>query len=194
MARPRQFDADTVLDAAKHLFWDKGFEATSTEDLCQAMGLSRQSFYNAFGGKREVFLAALERYAAERTDAQIALLSDAPAPLQGLRELLQAVAAHAPDRRKLGCMSVATASAFGDEDADVSAILRHHGMRLQKAMQASLSRARDQGQLQGDTDLPLAAQFLRTSQHGISLAARTGATPAQLRGMAELALRAVGAA
>lgn len=62
MARPREFDVDKVLDAAMAAFWTKGYEATSLADLTSAMGLSKSSFYKAFGSKRALFLTIMDRY------------------------------------------------------------------------------------------------------------------------------------
>ena len=64
MARCREFDSDEALDQALNAFWLKGYAATSMTDLLAAMGLSKSSFYDCFGSKREVLLAALSRYSA----------------------------------------------------------------------------------------------------------------------------------
>ena len=62
MARTKEFDRDAALDRAMHVFWKKGYEATSLPDLLQAMGIARQSLYDTFGEKHALFMAALERY------------------------------------------------------------------------------------------------------------------------------------
>jgi TetR/AcrR family transcriptional repressor of nem operon len=62
MARPREFDEDTVLDAAVQGFWAQGYEATSVRDLAQRMGMTGASLYNAFGDKRALYRRALDRY------------------------------------------------------------------------------------------------------------------------------------
>ena len=73
MARTPEFDHDQVLDAALQAFWEKGYEATSLNDLLEATGLARQSLYNTFGDKRGLFLASLRRYA----DVGVGRLSEA---------------------------------------------------------------------------------------------------------------------
>lgn len=66
MARPKEFDVDQVLDRATELFWTKGYEETSMRELEEGLGVGRQSLYSTFGDKHELFLAALDRYAAQQ--------------------------------------------------------------------------------------------------------------------------------
>lgn len=62
MARPREFDEAEALDRAMVVFWKKGYQNTSLDDLLDAMGIQRGSFYNTFGSKKETYLRALDRY------------------------------------------------------------------------------------------------------------------------------------
>src|SRR5271169_2851408 len=62
MARPREFDEPTVLDAAMQRFWEYGYEATSVRDLAHAMGITGASLYNAYGDKRSLFRRSLDYY------------------------------------------------------------------------------------------------------------------------------------
>src|SRR5215469_11280107 len=88
MARPREFDSDSALESAMQVFWAKGYEATSLDDLCEATGLSRSSLYGTFGDKHDLLLRSLERY-SERGSARIAAtLEEAPSLREGLMQLL----------------------------------------------------------------------------------------------------------
>ena len=62
MARPREFDIDQALDRAMGVFWEKGYEAASLQDLLKAMKIARVSLYKAFDDKRAIYLATLDRY------------------------------------------------------------------------------------------------------------------------------------
>jgi TetR/AcrR family transcriptional regulator, transcriptional repressor for nem operon len=87
MARPREFDADDALERATRVFWTKGFEQTSLDDLCAATGLGRSSLYAAFGDKRALYLRALARY-EERSVARIAKAFEGRTLRQGLEAFL----------------------------------------------------------------------------------------------------------
>ena len=96
VARPRSFNPDCALDAARAVFETHGYEATSVQTLVDATGLSRSSLYAAFGDKQALYLAALDRYrqAGRATLAQ--RLAGAPTPLDGIRAALDAAASDRP--------------------------------------------------------------------------------------------------
>ena len=74
MARPREFDEASALDAAMDCFWKDGYEATSVRDLAARMGITGASLYNAFGDKRSLFREVLQRYAERAMRERIARL------------------------------------------------------------------------------------------------------------------------
>ncbi len=115
--RPRAYDETAVLDAALDQFWRRGYEATSLDMLTEAMGISRSSFYAAFGSKRAVLLAAVERYAAAGRDRLDAIGSGAP-------ELLSALAN--PQGGPRGCLLVNCITELAPEDPEIAAIGRAH--------------------------------------------------------------------
>ncbi|MGH8708277.1 MAG: TetR/AcrR family transcriptional regulator, partial [Burkholderiales bacterium] len=87
MARPREFDADQVLERATRVFWARGYERTSLDDLCAATGLNRSSLYGTFGDKRALYLQSLSRYEAGSVE-RIRQAFDGKPVREGLRDFL----------------------------------------------------------------------------------------------------------
>ena len=120
--RPRSFDEAAALDAAMQVFWQKGFEATSLDDLTKAMGLSRSSFYAAFGNKQTLFLRAVEHYSRRGLESlkDIAETSDGDV----VDAMLQALANPAGGAR--GCLLINCITELAPHDDQVAAIGRKH--------------------------------------------------------------------
>ena len=89
MARPREFDEVTALEAAIECFWQRGYEATSVRDLANKMGLSAPSLYNTYGDKHALFVQALEHYLDHSTRARIERLEKSLPPKQAIRRFIE---------------------------------------------------------------------------------------------------------
>ena len=87
MVRPREFDRDEVLERAMSVFWSKGFTATSTSDLVEAMKIGRQSMYDSFGDKRALYLEALAQYQQQSVTAHIGRLRSGKTGLAGIEAM-----------------------------------------------------------------------------------------------------------
>ena len=88
MGRLKEFDETKAIDGAVDCFWARGYEAASVRDLAQHMGIGGASLYNAYGGKRALFVAALERYANRSSRERIARLEATGQPKQAIRAFL----------------------------------------------------------------------------------------------------------
>ncbi|MBD8893244.1 TetR/AcrR family transcriptional regulator [Roseibium litorale] len=120
--RPRGYDEQEVLSAALQVFWRQGYEATSLDDLTGAMGLSRSSFYAAFGSKQGVLIAALKSYSAT---ALSALRELADGPREGaVRAMLQALSN--PQGGPKGCLLVNCITELAPHEQEVAEIGRRH--------------------------------------------------------------------
>ena len=111
MPRPREFDPETALEQAVAVFWEKGYEATSVQDLVDRMGVNRCSIYNTFGDKHELFLKALQHYGNKmRAEGPPAQLARSDEGLQAIRDYFAAAIDHfvSPDGVH-GCFVINTA-------------------------------------------------------------------------------------
>jgi TetR/AcrR family transcriptional repressor of nem operon len=191
MARPREFDEEQAIDAAMRAFWaEAGYEATSTQALCDATGLGRSSIYNTFTSKHALFERALERYMTQKTGTAIELL-ESPLPLTDkLRTLLwQAVEPDPAD--PAGCLVVNSMVELGPHDPEVAAALaRDQSVRL-RALRAAIEAGQRAGELDPDRDAQALAQFVVATISGLRVLARGGADRATLAAVATTALTAL---
>ncbi|RJL24155.1 TetR/AcrR family transcriptional regulator [Bailinhaonella thermotolerans] len=190
MARPRQFDEEKALDGAMRAFWAAGYEATSTEDLCEATGLGRSSVYNAFNSKRELFERALRRYTEAKT-APIMELLEGDLPVREKVRALLAQPADPPEDDPVGCLVVNSMVELAPRDPEIAEILRRDQDRRQAALRAALDTGRRNGELAPDADVAALADYIAAVIGGMRVAARGGADRATLRRIADTALAAL---
>lgn len=191
MARPREFDRDEALKRATAVFWAKGFEAASTDNLLTAMKIGRQSLYDTFGDKRRLYLEALGRYQAIQLANQLALLEAEASPLAGIRRMLLAVAEADPALRALGCMTVGAIVEFGRNDDEITAMLAGNEAELDAALERNLRRARAEGEIGTATDVKGAVHFIQTTLRGLRVSGKAGADTQSLRQTVDFALSAL---
>ncbi|MFN3913157.1 TetR/AcrR family transcriptional regulator, partial [Hyphomonas sp.] len=156
MARPREFDREVALDAATQVFRARGHDGASTAELTRAMQIGKQSLYDTFGDKWQLYLEALARDVAADGAAHRAALSTGPRALDGLEILLARVRATAAQPG----LGLGAALAYGREQAAVSAILDGAERALQAALAARVRQAQAEGDVAADLDAREAAAFL----------------------------------
>ena len=189
MSRPRNFDEDEALEAAMRLFWTHGYEGTSLSDLTEAMGMNRPSLYATFGNKEALFRRSVERYLTG-PGAAIGAALELPSAREVVVELLR-IYAEAPSEpgRPLGCLLVNGALRCGHEAAPVRDELARDRLAAVVGLRKRLERAQREGDLPKDESPADLAFYVWTVLQGMAVQATTGATPAQLRASAELAMR-----
>jgi len=141
MARPVEFDQAKARDKALRLFWQKGYQAASLVDLLEAMGISRSSFYAAFGDKRALFLACLDLF-AERTQQVLLRAKAEKAPLDALQFFFERHL-NGPGRHKasLGCLLVNTVLELAGVDDELSDRASQHLAAIQRLFEQCLLEA-----------------------------------------------------
>lgn len=179
------------MQQAIGIFSEHGYEGSSTGALLEGMGISRQSLYDTFGDKRQLYLEALQRYTTDNVGALARALAEASSPAVALESLLDAAIAQALAEPHPRCLGVSAICEFGRSDPGITVLTERAGAALGAALERSLLQARELGAIAADTDIVMASQYLRASLSGIKLAARSGAPEATLRGIAALALRAL---
>jgi TetR/AcrR family transcriptional repressor of nem operon len=175
MARPKEFDRDEALQNAIGVFCEKGYAAASTDELMRAMKISRQSMYDTFGDKRQLYLEAFRRYVADSINEQIACLQKSSSPLAGIEKMLVAFAARTEREGTVGCMGVNAICEFGRFDPEVTSLGDAESARLSASLEQALHRAKTKKEISKTVKESVAAQFLRAVLSGMKVAAKAGA-------------------
>ncbi|MDQ0193563.1 TetR/AcrR family transcriptional regulator [Paenibacillus wynnii] len=170
MGRIREFDEEKVLDAAMQLFWEKGYEATSLSDLTSRMGIQRPSIYSAFGGKKELFEAALRKYTMSRASLIRTKLQSNPSVKEAFRTFFEGVVdeelAFSP---KKGCFCINTMVELAPHDEKFEILTREHQMYLSVIFQETIERGIQSGELEIGVNAKAVSQALLVSLIGLTV-------------------------
>jgi TetR/AcrR family transcriptional regulator, transcriptional repressor for nem operon len=168
MARPRSFEPDRVLTQLMDLFWDKGFDGASMQDIEEATGLKKQSLYRLHGDKRQMYLAALDHYRDREMFRVHKLLSQAGTAQERFRRLFDMIVATGlTDGDWRGCFLGNACVDQADADEETAALITSMTASITaifaEALSASEPYASDAALGQSRATYLLAAQFgLRT--------------------------------
>jgi TetR/AcrR family transcriptional repressor of nem operon len=178
MARPREFDIDKALDRAMGVFWLKGYEGTSLQDLLKAMKIARGSLYKAFEDKHSIYLAALDRYDQTEVEEGIAFLSD-PKAGDGFSRVRAMLEGAKDDASHRGCFLCNAAVDQARSDPEVGAKVSSMFRRLEEAGRWSAKRR------------AATAAYILNTYMGLRVLARSGYPPKDLQAIIDSALRTV---
>lgn len=187
MARPRTFDSDEVLDKAMAVFWRLGYDGASMAELTKAMDLNSTSIYAAYGSKRELFQAVLDRYDARRFINIRQMLELETAQAVAEKALYSIAEGMVAKGKPLGCLLLQSGMSTGTAP-DVPTELGRRRKSIESMFCDRFERAKAEGDLDADADPAGLARFISTMWDGIGVQAAAGASHAELREVARKAL------
>ncbi len=187
MARPREFNADAALDSAIGVFREHGFEGTSAQMLVDAMSIGRQSLYNSFGDKWQLYRSAVRRYGSTERAAHLEALRSGPRAISGIEAMLRRVV----DTASQPCLGISSVCEFGISRPDLAEERLPLARALRAAVAERVREAQSEGDIPPELDPKAIAEFLIASFVGIRVAARDGGNSAALTSLADLTLRAL---
>lgn len=192
MARPKEFDQTSTLDRAMDLFWRQGYEATSLADLERHLGIGRQSIYDTFGNKIDLYRQALDRYSAVPVSYLLSRLEAGGA--HAIRGFFERLIDYQAQASPPACFIVNSAIEVAPRDTQVHSRVTEHLRRLDTGFHAAFERAQAQGHVtaSGLKDPKAAARLLTCATLGLLVAAKARVPVDILRQTAEATLVAVG--
>ncbi|OGA04464.1 MAG: hypothetical protein A2W68_01115 [Betaproteobacteria bacterium RIFCSPLOWO2_02_64_14] len=189
MARPREFDPEQALDRALSVFWAKGFEATSLDNLCEATGLGRSSLYAAFGDKRSLYMRALDRYENGAIGRISATVAGARSPRAGIAAFVERIIEDivaGPGRR--GCFIGNCAAELERTDRKTAMRVGQSLARVEATFRTALEQAKKEGEIARNADVDALARFLTAGIQGLRLVGKANPERAALQAIARVML------
>ncbi|HEX4223084.1 MAG TPA: TetR/AcrR family transcriptional regulator [Pseudonocardiaceae bacterium] len=188
MGRNRSFDVDEALGSALRAFWEHGYDKTSMQDICQAMNIQPGSVYATFGSKRDLFVAALRRYAETVSAEAVARVTDASSGLRGIRDYFtHLVDAMVDGDRRWGCLITNSLVEFATRDPELVDLMSQHLANLRAAFAAALARAAAADELRPGVDAS-SADLLVAVVQGMNVLAKSQPGRSALAAVAESAI------
>ncbi|SCY68517.1 transcriptional regulator, TetR family [Flavobacterium anhuiense] len=175
MARTKEFNEDQALDKAIEIFWHKGYNGTSAQDLVNHLGLSRSSLYDTFGDKQKLFVKSLKRYQKQNLDSLNELFENAENIKTALTEIFkQAVIESLQDRITKGCFMVNSAVELAMHDPEIAKIVHDNQKVVEDVFCNAVRKGQKLGQISEKQDARSLARFIFNNYSGIRVLARAG--------------------
>lgn len=186
--RPREFCTEQALAAALRVFWSKGFESASMNDLTEAMGISKPSLYAAFGNKEALFHKALDLYEAEKL-AYTRLALGQPTARKVAEHIMRgALEAQTSSTETKGCMGVIHSVACSPEAESIKADVVARRESSQAALIERFERAKREGDLPAHVDPKTLTTYLYALLQGMAVQAGSGASHDELQRLVDMSL------
>ena len=189
--RPRAYDPAIALARAADVFWKKGYDGTSLDDLAAATGMNRPSLYAAFGDKRALYLKTLQQYRDEARRMSLSLLEDKPP----LRVYLARFYKAALDLYVLGgargCYTVGTAATQSVTDPTVRAFVAESIRGTDTFLARVIAEAQARDEIARTADAQALAQVGTAALHTLAVRARAGIARKELDALAAAAIATI---
>ena len=190
--RPIGFDKEAALEAAMLVFWKRGFEGASMAELTEAMGLSASSLYAAYGDKQALFSLAVARYLETRAQYAMEALAKPTLPEVVRALFYNTVEFLAGPGHPPNCMTLGGAMGCSTSGAEARELMTEVRQQNEVAMRQRFLQARKNGEMSMETNLDDYTRYISMMLAGLSIQAANGATGAELKRLAKMALRQMG--
>jgi TetR/AcrR family transcriptional regulator, transcriptional repressor for nem operon len=192
MGRSKEFDTTVVLHKAMEVFGHYGYEGTTLQHLLEGLGIARQSLYDTYGTKRELFISAVKHYVNEKSALVISYLERSGPVKPAIADIFhEAVSVLKDELRRRQCFIMHSAIDQVPHDPEIAELFKQDAARLEKAFYEALVRAREQGELSEHQNLLALARFLNHTRYSLTQAAKLTSDPEVLDHIAAVTLSAL---
>ena len=174
MARTKDFNEDEVLAKAVTLFWHKGYNGTSMQDLVDGLGISRSSLYDTYGDKHALFVKALESYKASSSGELCNIISNTVSAKEAVKKLFEfTTRALISDQQHKGCFMVNTEVEVAPHDEQVATIICQNEQQVEDAFYHAIKKGQESGEISSEKDARALARFIFNTVKGLRVSAKS---------------------
>ncbi|GAA4271811.1 TetR/AcrR family transcriptional regulator [Aquimarina gracilis] len=189
MPRIKSFDENEILEKAMFLFWEKGFYATSMQDLVTNLGINRASIYDTYGDKMQLFLKAFAQYRKTSLNSLKTFLYSQNSVKEGFKKLFLSITEESvSDKNKKGCFVVNTTTELTAHHEVITSIIQENQKMFVDLFYDHLKTGVENGEISNKKDLRSLALFLFTLNNDIKVLNRTSGSSKELKEMVLSAL------
>lgn len=173
MARNKEFDPTIVLHKAMEVFGHYGYEGTSLQNLLEGLGIARQSLYDTYGTKKDLFISAVKHYMNEKTATVISYLESPGSVKKSITKVFhEGVNILKDEERRKECFIMDSAIAQIPHDLEIAEFFKQDLKRLEDAFYKALVRAQEQGELGKHKNINALAKYLNHSRYSLTQVAK----------------------
>ena len=174
MARTKDFDENEVLTKAMNLFWTRGYNTTSMEDLVAGLGISRSSLYDTYTDKHTLFIKALENY-QQISAVKIQEIIDHPGPAkETIRRLIDMFTEGLlTGRQRKGCFLVNAGVEVGPHDKVVNNLVCRNDQQMEEIFYQVIEQGKKTGEIKNPRDTRTLARFIFNTVKGLQVTAKS---------------------
>lgn len=174
MARTKVFDEDEVLNKAMDLFWEKGYNGTSAQDLVDQLGISRSSLYDTYGDKYQLFKEALLQYRKRLAGGMIEMIDQSTDAEKTMKDIFQYVVSSSLQKKlSKGCFMVNSAIELAPHNSEVANIINANNEDIENAFFRLIKKGQEAGQFSKDQTARALARFVFNSISGLRVASKS---------------------
>jgi len=185
------FDKDEVIRKVTDLFWEKGYNGTSMQDLVDVTGLNRSSIYNTFGDKFQLFAESLKFYRSFQNDLLGKVRSTAKSPKAAIEMLFNGVWEQMNNAPEKGCYLSNCATELSNTDPRIFDFLSKNKQTMVDGFQSLIEDAQKLNEIDKDKNAEILANYLFSSLQGLRVTSMIDRDKGHIKGITDQILQAL---
>lgn len=174
MARSKDFDEEEILEKAMSVFWHKGYNGTSMQELIDALGISRSSLYDTYGDKHTLYMKTLEFYQANGQREMTNIITNASSAREAVRKLLDLIInGLLKDKQHKGCFMVNAEVEVAAHDKEVKDLVCKGDRQIEDAFRIAILKGQQSNEFSNQLDALALSRFFLNTVKGIRVSARS---------------------